>query len=80
MADEIDFDELLSQLSPDDIQTFSSAPEINSNYQILNEILEKLTDENISCENPELLIKKEIKDELYFIIPANYEKTYDKKK
>ena len=80
MADTIDFDEFYGSLSPEDIQTFSCGTEIQSNYQVLNDILDKLSDQNLNLENPELSIIKELKEELYFLTPADYEKKYDKKK
>ena len=80
MADTMDYDEFFNSLSQEDVLAFSSLTEIEYNYQVLNEIVDKLSDQNLNCVNPELLINKELKEELYYLPPADFEEKYDKKK
>ena len=68
-----DFDEeidiFFSTLSKDDFKSISSAKEIKSNFESMNEILDPLRDTENEFQNPSLKITKTIRNKVQIIVP-----------
>lgn len=72
-----EMDIFISTLSQDDYKQILSAPEIRSNFETMNEILEPLRDAENEFQNPSLKITKTVRSKLQIITPS---KELDEKK
>ena len=67
--DDLKIDEFLNLLTQEEFKAIQSAKEIDSNFSVLNEVLEPMNETKIIFENPELKIKKKIRNKVLVVIP-----------
>lgn len=66
-----EIEEFINGCSTEEYKDVESAKEINSNFLVINEILEPLNETDIFFENPSLKINKTMRNKLQIIIPQN---------
>ena len=79
MEEDVDLiiDEFLDNLNQEEFEAIQSAKEINSNFLVLNEVLEPMNETKIIFENPELKIDKKIRNKVLVVIPIRANNTED---
>ena len=66
---ELDEEDFIRTLSDEEFEKLKSAETIISNQSIINESLEAITNINLNCSNPDLIINGDVKDSLFLIFP-----------